>query len=199
MATSNSASMASPMPPLIATTSISSGVFTSRASDVDDWDAFLLQRQEADGVELVHREALALEATLAERGAQRARPLARLVARGDAAVLPRVGGAHVGDDLLRDVDRALVLEEDRRALGGHQAVAREGAGRPHGHDVGARRVADVGRVIEERGREIVALEHRLQPRQAARAQLAVVEIAEVGHAELMDAGTVRHGREHSAS
>src|SRR5205823_3657766 len=28
----------------------------------------------------------------------------------------------------------------------------------------------------------------LQPRQAARAQLAVVEIAEVGHAELMDAG-----------
>ena len=168
-------------------------------ADVGDRDSFFLQRQESRRVDLVDRQALALEPELAQGRPDRARPLAGLVAGGGAAVLPGVGGAHVAHDLLGDVDRALVLEQDRRALGRHEAITREGPRRPHGHDVHAGRVADVGRVIEERDRKIVSLQHRLQPREPAGAELAEVDLAQVGHGELMDAGPRRHGRQHSAS
>ena len=88
---------------------------------LDDGNLLVLEGEEAGRVELVHGEPLVLEAELAQGRANRLRPLAGLVARGETAVLPRVGGTDIAQDLLGDVHRALVLEEDGRALGGHEA------------------------------------------------------------------------------
>ena len=165
---------------------------------LDDGDLLVLEGEEAGRVEPVHGETLVLEAELAQCRANRLRPLAGLVARGHTAVLPRVSGAHIAHDLLGDVHGALVLEEDGRALGRHEAVAREGAGRPHAHDVGARRVADVRRGIEKRDGEIVALHHRLQAREPARAELGEIDPVAVCRRELGGVREFRHGAEHSA-
>ena len=165
---------------------------------LDDGDLLVLEGEEAGRVEPVHGETLVLEAELAQCRANRLRPLAGLVARGHTAVLPRVSWAHIAHDLLGDVHGALVLEEDGRALGRHEAVAREGAGRPHAHDVGARRVADVRRGIEKRDGEIVALHHRLQAREPARAELGEIDPVAVCRRELGGVREFRHGAEHSA-
>src|SRR5205814_1495629 len=78
------------------------------------------------------------------------------------------------------------------------AMAGEGARGPARQDFQALRIADVGRAMGERDGEIVTLGHRLQPREAAGAELAKIDLAEVGHGELMGPGPRRHRRQHTA-
>src|SRR5581483_986715 len=145
------------------------------------------EREEADRVQPVDRERLALQAELPEHRADPPRPLPGLGGRFRPAELPRERRSHVPDQLLRDVQRALVLEQDRRALGGDDAVARERPGGPDAHHVDPGRVADVGRPVEQTDRQPVALHHRLQPGQPAAAELGEVDLAEIRDAERADA------------
>ena len=176
----------------------SSGVFTSRASTVAGLASTTVKPSAWSA-----RNPIVSRRSTASRS--RSRPISRsterrdwahsraLPADSDAAELPGERRPDVLDQLLGDVDRALVLEQHGRALGRHHAVPGEGAGRPDAHDVDPGRVPDVRRAVEEADRQVVALHHRLQPGEAPGAQRAEVDLGEVRHAQRADAGAGGQG------
>jgi hypothetical protein len=69
------------------------------------------------------------------------------------------------------------------ALGGDQAIARQRRRGPHAHDLGAGRIADVARRVEQADRHVVLLHVPLEPLEASRAKLLVIDIGQGGHAQ----------------
>ena len=167
-AASNSPSASTTIGPFSRNSAISCCVFTSRASWVAGEESTnvrpaLLQRQEPRCAQPVERDSTPVDAELPQSRDRLGREPVRV---RDRVVVELPGVHRANIDAVDAMHRVRVLEQDRRALSGHDRAPCERAHRPDRHRDRAGRVPDV-RLTEQQARlEAVCGHRRLQARES---------------------------------